>query len=153
MRLPKDSLLRAEMVAALAVIGFGVAVALLGSSYPLGTASRMGPGYFPVMLGAALVLTGVLLVVEAWRAPPATPGAGRFPVGPALALVAGVLAFALLLRPAGLVPAIFALVLIATLGERPWKPVGALVIAAGMSAVSVALFIEGLRVPLRPFWW
>jgi len=153
MRLPKPALPRAEMVAALAVIGFGVAVALLGRGYPLGSASRMGPGYFPVMLGVALVVTGVLLVAEAWRAQPSRPVAEPFPYLPALALVAGVFAFALLLRPAGLGPAIFALVLIATLGERPWKPVGALVIAACMSAVSVALFIEGLRVPLRPFWW
>jgi hypothetical protein len=153
MRARPSTLLRAEMLAAVCVIAFGVGVAILGSGYPMGTASRMGSGYFPVILGVALVMIGLALVAEAWQTRPGTDAVEPLPVLAALALCGGVLSFALLLRPAGLVPAIFALVMIATLGERPWKPVGALVIASGMSAISIALFILALRVPLRSFWW
>lgn len=146
----KSRAARGELLAALAVVAFGGMIAWIGSGYHMGTPSRMGPGYFPVMLGGGLILVGLGLVIETWRS---TPDPQIFPWRAVCALIAGVVAFALLVRSAGLVPAIFALVLIATLGESPWKPVGALVIAAAMSVIAVALFLYGLRVPLRPFWW
>lgn len=146
----KNRAARGEMLAAVAVIALGGAIAWIGSGYHMGSANRMGPGYFPAMLGIGLMVIGLGLVAEAWRS---VSVAQAFPWRAVCALTAGIMAFALLVRSAGLVPAIFALVLIATLGESPWKPVAALMIAAAMSAIAVALFIYGLRVPLRPFWW
>ena len=53
-----------DLLAGLVFIAFGLAFAIAASRYQLGTAFRMGPGYFPVVLGGCLVLLGVLIVVE-----------------------------------------------------------------------------------------
>jgi len=44
----------------------GVAIAMLAQDYRLGTAARMGPGYFPTLLGALLALLGALLALPAF---------------------------------------------------------------------------------------
>ena len=51
-RHPKDFL------AGLIFVAFGIAAIVLGSGYPLGTAARMGPGYFPRILGILLIVLG-----------------------------------------------------------------------------------------------
>ena len=47
-----------DLLAGLVFIVFGLAFAIAASRYQLGTAFRMGPGYFPVVLGGCLVLLG-----------------------------------------------------------------------------------------------
>ena len=60
-RHPKD------FYAGLLFVGFGVAAIVIGSNYPLGTAARMGPGYFPRMLGILLIVLGAALSLAALR--------------------------------------------------------------------------------------
>src|SRR5207249_8596630 len=51
---------------------FGVAAIVIGSAYPIGTAARMGPGYFPRILGILLIVLGAVLSLRGLR----TPGSG-----------------------------------------------------------------------------
>src|SRR5512143_4110602 len=60
-RHPKD------FFAGLLFIAFGVAAIVIGSNYALGTAARMGPGYFPRILGILLVTLGAVLAGRATR--------------------------------------------------------------------------------------
>src|SRR5260221_13368677 len=60
-RHPKD------FFAGLLFIAFGIAAIVIGSNYALGTAARMGPGYFPRILGILLVSLGSLLVLRSLR--------------------------------------------------------------------------------------
>ena len=60
-RHPKD------FVAGLIFLAFGIAAIALSSGYPLGTAARMGPGYFPRILGILLVVLGAALTLRALR--------------------------------------------------------------------------------------
>ena len=53
-------------------IAIGIATIVLGSRYTLGTAARMGPGYFPRILGILLIALGGILAVRA-----TAHGAGR----------------------------------------------------------------------------
>src|SRR5437879_13720115 len=60
-RHPKD------FFAGLIFVAFGIAAIVIGSNYPLGTAARMGPGYFPRILGILLILLGAALTLRALR--------------------------------------------------------------------------------------
>src|SRR6266404_3308136 len=60
-RHPKD------FVAGLIFLAFGIAAIVLSSAYPLGTAARMGPGYFPRILGILLIVLGLALALRALR--------------------------------------------------------------------------------------
>src|SRR4030095_8030134 len=60
-RHPKD------VFAGLLFIAFGIAAIVIGSGYALGTAARMGPGYFPRILGLLLIVLGLALALRALR--------------------------------------------------------------------------------------
>jgi hypothetical protein len=57
----------------------GVAVYFLAGQYPIGDAARMGPGYFPRLLGGVLVLLGLAVIGVAWRRPARTTARGSLP--------------------------------------------------------------------------
>jgi hypothetical protein len=127
-------------------VAFGASAVLLAREYGLGTTLRMGPGYFPTVLGAALVGIGLVSLARAWLR-------DGSPVGPVrliglLAICGATLGFGLLVRGAGLVVALPLLVLLsarASLHFR-WRPT--LVLAAGLTLFCVLVFVKGLGVPL-----
>ncbi|MBI5967269.1 MAG: tripartite tricarboxylate transporter TctB family protein, partial [Deltaproteobacteria bacterium] len=57
-RNPKD------LYAGLVFIFFGVFALLMARSYPMGNAMRMGPGYFPSILGGSLALLGLVVAAR-----------------------------------------------------------------------------------------
>jgi hypothetical protein len=135
--------------AVLVAIGLWYATYAL-SEYAYGTARRMGPGYFPTWvgflmagLGAAIALMGVLRRGDV----------PRTPLRPLLAISAGGFAFAAIVESFGLVPAVFALVGLTTLAERPYRPLRTLLLAAVLSVLGVVIFSWGLGIPLHPFRW
>lgn len=142
-----------DLVAGGIFIVFGLAFAIAASRYQLGTAFRMGPGYFPVVLGGLLVLLGILVAVEGFLA-----GEGGA-IGPvpwrALALILGsILFFGFTIRGLGLVPALFITVLMASFASRRTTIVAALLIAVGLTVACIAIFVEalGLTIPLFGAW-
>lgn len=146
MRNPKD------FWAGLLFLGIGgafIAVALAGG-YELGSARRMGPGYFPVWLGGGLSLTGLML---AWRGL-ATSGApiGRWALMPLGLVTLGTILFGLIVNVAGLAPAIVVLVLLAAFASIHFRVSQAIALAVGLAAISVLVFIKGLgiTVPVMP---
>jgi hypothetical protein len=131
-------------------LGFGVAGILLSPSYQMGTAARMGPGYFPFLVSLSLAAVGLVLSLRSLRASCAlkaesTPGLRLRP----LVLVLGsVFLFGLLLRPMGLLLPSFILVFISSMAHRKWRPRESLAIAAVLSMLVIALFVYALGMPL-----
>ena len=131
----------------LALIG-GLACGWALIHYDIGTLRRMGPGFFPAALGALLAGLGLLVALPALlrRAPSV-----RVDLGAAGAVLAAILIFGLGLRPAGLVAASFASVLVASLAApRPgwgWR----LALAIIVTLLTVVVFSLGLRMTL-PLW-
>lgn len=142
-----------DVLAGVAFIAFGLAFAVVASSYEIGTALRMGPGYFPLVLGGLLVLLGVLIIAKGWIA-----GEGG-EIGPvpwkAAALITGALVFfAATIRGLGVVPSVFLTALLAGFsGHRPGV-VAPVVIAVGLTVTCVIVFIVALqlRLPLFGPW-
>lgn len=133
----------------------GALLVLLGSAvtytsvayYPMGTASRMGPGMFPAGLGVVLALLGLALSVQALRRPGDKPDIRIFSP---LFVLGGIAAFAALIQPFGLIPAIVAIIVITSLADLRIRPVSLVISCIGLSlfAPFVFVFCLGLQIPL-----
>lgn len=133
--------------ALLAAIGVFVAV-YAAANYDIGTLRRMGPGFFPALLGGVLTVLGVMIALPAW----ARSGA-QIDIAwkDAAAVLAAVLVFAAGLERGGLVLVTVATVLIGSIAAPDRRIGWRLVLAASVTALSVLVFHFGLRMTV-PLW-
>jgi putative tricarboxylic transport membrane protein len=127
-------------------LSFGVSAILIARDYSLGTGGKMGPAYFPTILGGLLVVIGAIAVIRSFVVPGAPIGAFAFK---GLILVtAAVLVFGFVVRGAGLVIALPLLVIVTAVASSRfrWRPT--LIMAAGLTIFCVLVFIKGLGIPL-----
>lgn len=131
----------------------GTTAGLIALSYPFGTASRMGPGFFPVIIAALLTLTGIGALVRAHLA--SSPALEEIRWRPVIIVPAAIVVFGLLIEKLGLPLVVLLLVLGAATAsvkfELSWK---ATLGAAAFSAVCAFVFVEllGLPIPLVGAW-
>jgi hypothetical protein len=137
-------------------IAFGIFFAGFARQYDMGTAARMGPAYFPTVLGLLLVVIGAYVSFKGIRVEPEEGDGlvGRFHFKPLLLVLGAVSAFGVLLRPGGLLVALAALIIISSLGsgEFKWKEIIPLAIA--LSILVLVVFIWGLKltIPVLPIF-
>ena len=119
----------------------------IGRNYPQGSSERMGPGYFPTVLGWLLVLFGAISVGRSFfRAGEPVGHIAWRPLG--LILMAVVL-FGLLLYGAGVVVAVAALIAVGATASRLSRlDVTSVAAFAGLIAFCVIVFVKGLGVPM-----
>jgi Tripartite tricarboxylate transporter TctB family len=128
-------------------LAFGGVGLLIGLGYPLGTASRMGPGYMPCVVASILICFGIVSLVRAVKIE--GEEVGKFPVRPLIGVLGGVLFFAFFVERLGLVPSIVALALISAGASREFRfQLFALAGLAVFVAACCLLFVKGLGVPL-----
>ncbi len=136
-----------DFAAALIYLGVGLCAIYIGSDLPMGTALKMGPAYFPAVLGWLLAFIGFLSLVRSFlRDGPPIPA---FAWRPLLLITGATLVFGLIVRGAGLVVALPLFVLMtafATVKFR-WGPM--LALAAGATLFCSLVFVMALGVPLR----
>ncbi|MCC6194083.1 MAG: tripartite tricarboxylate transporter TctB family protein [Burkholderiales bacterium] len=132
-------------------IAFGVFAILIALNYPVGTAGRMGPGYFPRALGILLILLGAVLSLRALRlrgSPIAFPT-----FKPLFIIIGSVVLFGVVAGPLklGLVVATVVLIVTSSMAsdEFTWK--AALVSSVALAAFTVLAFAYGLQLQL-PVW-
>ncbi len=139
-----------DQLAGLVFIGFGLAFAVGAATYEIGTALRMGPGYFPLVLGCLLVLLGVLIVVKG-SVVGEEADIGPIPWKAALVIAAAFVFFGATIRGLGVVPSVFVTALIAGFAGRRPGVVAPVVIALGLTAASVVIFVWALQLALPVF--
>jgi len=140
-----------NLYAGLMFVGIGMGFALGALKYSMGTASRMGPAYFPTILGWLVAILGVVVVIEAF----AVEGEKPSPVAwKSLILVLGsVCAFSALINTAGLIFATIAQIILSALGGYDFRWKEAVISAALMSVLVWAIFDVGLGLPFKLFPW
>ena len=149
-----------DFFAGLMFLTVGVAFAWGATSYNIGEGARMGPGYFPLMLGILLGVLGLAvifesLVVETEDGEPI----GKIAWKPLGYIIGANLAFGLLLGglpkfgiPAmGLIAAIYALVFIASLAGDRFRPKEVAILATVLAVFSYAAFVWLLKLQF-PVW-
>ena len=141
MRNPRD------FWAGLLYLALGAAVVILGRQYAMGTASRMGPGYFPAVLGSLLALLGGIAIVRSLLRTGEPIGAIAWK--PAALVLGGTALFGLLLERTGLLIALPAMIVVGALASRYTRldlvSVGALI---GIVVFCALVFVKGLGVPM-----
>ncbi|MEU4625938.1 tripartite tricarboxylate transporter TctB family protein [Actinoplanes sp. NPDC023801] len=129
------------------LIGGVFVVGALG--YDRGTPLRMGPGYFPLLVGAVVVVLGLAIVVKGLVAGEEIPF-GRVPWRALALITAAVLFFGFFVGYLGFVPASAVTALLTTLASRRVRPLTAVAVAAGLTVAATLIFVVGLqlRIPL-----
>lgn len=146
-RKPKD------FFAGLLFLAIALGTVYVAQDYSMGSARRMGPGYFPTLLAWGLAFLAIVLVVRSLFGRP--EGIDGIALRPLAAVIFATISFALLLRPAGLIVAIIAVVLIGAAGSSQSRPLPALLLAMGLAAGSVLVFVVALdqSFPLVGDWF
>jgi hypothetical protein len=120
------------------------------STFDLGTPSRMGPGMFPASLGFLLAGLGALIALPAlFRGGPRITVDWR----PMIFIMLGVWAFAIIVVPFGMVPAIVVLTIAAVLADTKIGIIGTAILAVALSVLAYLIFRVGLGIVLEPFRW
>ena len=149
-----------DFFSGLMFMGTGVAFAWGATTYSVGSGARMGPGYFPLMLGVLMAVLGVAITFKALVVE--TEGGGR--IGkwawkPLSYIILANLIFGVLLAglpsikfPAmGMIVAIYALTFIASMAEAGWKVKNTLILATVLAAGSYLAFVVVLKLQF-PVW-
>lgn len=115
----------------------------------LGTAFRMGPGFFPLILAVILTLLGVIVLVQATRVK-------GDPIGPLalrgmLFILPAPVFFGLTVRGLGFVPSLFFTALIAAFASSRMRPGLALALAVAITIFSAVVFSYALGLPFERF--
>ena len=144
-----------DAVSALAILGLGLFAIVEALGYRLGELRNIGPGAFPLIVGALLVLSGFLIIAE---------GLGRLNADEAnsegsaslrvLAFVcAALFAFAYMMPRFGTVPAIVVCVVLAAQADGSLRMWQVLALATGMAAFCTIVFVTLLNLPLDLIKW
>lgn len=141
-----------DIIAGLVLAVLGLTVSFYTTNhYNLGTVQRMGPGMFPMALGVLIAGLGLLLSGTAFfRSGTEMP---EFRTRPALAVLLGVIAFALTIRPFGLIPAVLSVSIISSLAERKVRPFSVLCLSAVLCLLAFLIFRLGLGMTFSVIRW
>ena len=146
---------KSDLVSAGLLVLLGIGLASGSLQYGIGTLARMGPGYFPLLLGVLLIGIGALIGVSPAQSSERSDASSgsRLAIRPWICVVCGVLAFIVLGQYGGLVPATFALIFISALGDKHNSLRAALALAVGVTVAAALIFVYGMQMQFPLFTW
>jgi hypothetical protein len=135
-------LLSKDFLSGVMFIAFGLGALYFGRNLQMGTTVRMGPGYVPHMLAYIMMSLGGIITVVALVTQGERTEAPKWK--PITMVTIGIVCFAALFERAGLLPALVALVLIASLGGEEFKLTEVLGNMVALAVLCVLVFKVGL---------
>lgn len=138
-----------DLICGVLFILVGLFFAIQAYGLELGTAFRMGPGYFPLVLAGMLVLLGIVVIIQGTQIE-------HEPMGPIawrgiLFILPAPIFFGLTVRGLGFVPSLFLTALLAAFASTKMRPGTALLLVGGLTLFSVIVFSYALGLPFRRF--
>src|SRR5689334_1729306 len=130
-------------------IAVGIGTLVVGAKYTLGTAARMGPGYFPRILGILLIVLGGVLALRATRT--SGPPVPRFHWRPTLIVLGSVVLFGAIVQVVGVALSTVILIVAASAASHEFRPVESVIVGVLLAALAVGVFVIGLQLQL-PIW-
>ena len=127
------------------LIAIGAAAIFLARNYGFGTALRMGPGFFPIVLGGLLILFGLAILTSGLRSNEKI--AGSWSLRALVMLPLSLVLFGVLMEHGGFVPAMIVLIFGSATAGTEFKLVEVLLFSLGLTAVCAAVFVWGLGLP------
>ena len=136
-----------DFYAGLMFMAFGLAAIVLSGSYPVGEASRMGPGYMPRALGMLLLVFGAVLGLKGFASSDEEQPTWNW--RPLFIVLLAVGLFSLAAKWLGVIAASIVLIFVASAASREFRWKEALASGAILGTAAVAVFVYGLGIPLR----
>ena len=135
---------------AVVIILIGAAGVYFGAELTMGTAGRMGPGYFPRLLSWLIIAVGLFIGLKSLiiDGPPIQPPQWR----PMLFCLAAIILFGYMMKYVGLFLTAIALVIVAAYARPKVNLIETLIFGVAMSIGTILIFVYGLGQPL-PAWW
>ncbi len=127
-------------------IAVGLAAIIFIRGHQVGTAMRMGPAYFPTMLGLIQVLIGIAVIVRAFVRP--GPPIGQFAIAKSALVLGAIVLFGMLLRGLGLIIAIIVIVVLSAYASKYFRWPTAAILAVGIAVCSAIVFVLLLGIPI-----
>jgi hypothetical protein len=147
---------KTEFLAGLIFAGFGAVTFAFSIDYPMGTAHRMGPGYFPIVLSVLLILIGIVVALRGAAFTSEVVEVPKFAWRPIMVGTVAVVVFGLIIDSMGLLVATAAMVLVSRLARPEYRSrwMETVILAVLISITCSAVFYFGLKVqmPLLPVW-
>jgi hypothetical protein len=131
------------------LIATGLAAVVIARDYAFGTALRMGPGYFPSILGGLLVLAGLYLVIKGLRS--GEKITGTWSVRALIVLPLSLVLFGLLMEYAGFVPALAVLIFGSAAAGTEFKFGEVALLTVFLTIMCVLVFVWGIGLPYPLF--
>jgi len=140
-----------DFVSGLMYIGFGSFFAILARGYQMGTAAKMGSGYFPFWLGVLLATIGAYVALRSMAPKQMDEKLAKVDI-PSVAWVTGsTVVFAISLSFLGLIAAIFLLVVISAMASHEFSWKGSILNAVFLIGFAYMAFVWGLKLQF-PVW-
>lgn len=127
-------------------IGAGTAAIMLGREYGMGTAMKMGPAYFPIILSVLLIGIGAVSIVRSF-VKQGSP-IGTISIKGLVLIIASIALFGFMIRSAGLIIALPVFVILSSFASARFRWHYSLMLAVGLTVFCYFVFQKGLGVPL-----
>jgi uncharacterized integral membrane protein len=137
--------------AGLMFAAFGIFFSGFGARYTFGSAARMGPGYFPTVLGIILIVLGAVIALTALSAKAEVHSVAKFAWPTILLVLGSVVLFGALLNSGGLIIALAAVVIVSSYASHEFGWKATLVNTVVLIALCLAVFVYALSLQF-PLW-
>ncbi|MBY4898221.1 tripartite tricarboxylate transporter TctB family protein [Cupriavidus sp. AU9028] len=140
-----------DFASGLMFILVGLGFSWVARGYSMGTAAKMGPGYFPFWLGMVLALLGALVLVGSLSSKGEDDKLARWDIKLLLWILGSVVLFGLLLKPLGMVLSVIVLVLVSSMASHEFTWRGAILNTIVLVIISMGAFVYGINLQM-PVW-
>ena len=127
-------------------VSVGCAALIVSRDYGMGTAVKMGPAYFPTILGVLLMVIGIISIIRSFLKSGSPIGAVAWKG--LLLIIVSTLLFGMIVRGAGVLIALPLLVIVSACASARFSWKFSLAEAAGITVFCIVVFLKGLGVPL-----
>jgi hypothetical protein len=144
-----------DLLAGLMFIAIGMIFFVGAYNYTMGTAARMGPGYFPRILGGLLVFMGILVAgvgLKNQAKAAASEGIG-WKWTPVVLVTLSVVLFGLALPRLGMIAAVILLIALSGTAAHDKNYRELAIIAVVMCIFCAAVFVWGLNLQMKLWPW
>ena len=127
----------------------GAVAIYIAQDYPMGSALRMGPGYFPIVLGGLIGLFGIWELIIGVIKP--DPVKGNWSIRALIILPLSCVVFGVMMEKVGFVPALIALIIVSATAGKEFKLWEAIAMSIVLTILCTGIFIYGLGLPYPLF--
>jgi Tripartite tricarboxylate transporter TctB family len=142
---------RRDFYAGIMFFLFGVGFLALSMQYQMGTAAKMGPAYFPAVLGGMLAILGAIIIFGSATTKAAVQTVEKFDLGLSGYIIISIVLFGIALNYLGFVAALIVLILVSSKASHEFSLRDSMISMVVLAIASYLIFIKGLQLQM-PVW-